>query len=199
MFQALMSVLNGQISVGWLVVLAVASGLIEISPIKINPWSAIGKLFGLSGQIDKLYERVDGIGKQVNTIEVSRAEDKEISKKNCENICNKINCLEEQVNLVEDKVNKVDTDAEEQKAVNARVRILHFGDEILHHQQHTKEHFEQTLKDIKVYNTYCDKHPEFENNITVANNKIILEAYQDCLSGKSSFLPYYTNEEETKQ
>ncbi|MBP3936403.1 MAG: hypothetical protein IK954_02325 [Clostridia bacterium] len=66
-------------------------------------------------------------------------------------------------------------------ATDCRARILRFGDEVLHGQRHSKEHFEQILLDIKQYDRYCEEHPSFENNITELTSKRIKEVYCRCL------------------
>ena len=137
------------LKIGWLIVLALISGLVEISPIKLNPWSAIKNFFTANTKILAALENLDA---RVKNLEVNNAEE---------------------------------------KAVNARIRILRFGDEILHHINHTKEHYEQTMMDIDLYETYCDEHPDFKNQITIMNIQIIKEQYAKCLRGDSEFLPYY--------
>ena len=66
-------------------------------------------------------------------------------------------------------------------ATDCRARILRFGDEVLHGQRHSKEHFEQILLDIKRYDVYCLEHPQFENNITELTSERIKEVYCRCL------------------
>lgn len=141
------------LNIGWLIVLAIISGLVEISPIKLNPWTAVKDFFTANKRILLALEALD---QRVNNLEISDAEE---------------------------------------KAVNARIRILHFGDEILHKIKHTKEHYEQTMMDIDLYEKYCKDHPEFRNQITIMNTQIIKEQYAKCLRGESEFLPYYTNQE----
>ena len=137
------------LKIGWLIVLALISGLVEISQIKLNPWSAIKNFFTANTKILAALENLDA---RVKNLEINNAEE---------------------------------------KAVNARIRILRFGDEILHHINHTKEHYEQTMMDIDLYETYCDEHPDFKNQITIMNIQIIKEQYAKCLTGDSEFLPYY--------
>ena len=137
------------LKIGWLIVLALISGLVEISPIKLNPWSAIKNFFTANTKILAALENLDA---RVKNLEINNAEE---------------------------------------KAVNARIRILRFGDEILHHINHTKEHYEQTMMDIDLYETYCDEHPDFKNQITIMNIQIIKAQYAKCLRGDSEFLPYY--------
>ena len=76
---------------------------------------------------------------------------------------------------------------DERYAVDCRARILRFNDEVLHGQKHTKEHFDQTLSDITTYNTYCDGHKDFKNQITVHAADNILKVYDTCMA-EGSFL-----------
>lgn len=116
--------------------------LIQIAPVKINPWSAIAKTLG-------------------------RAINKEMM--------DRLESLDKEVKQLRDA-----TDLE--SVLNCRVRILRFGDETLHDQRHTKEHFDQILRDIDKYEHYCDTHPEFENNVTVLTSTRIKEIYRKRLA-----------------
>lgn len=53
---------------------------------------------------------------------------------------------------------------EEKKAIDARVRIISFSDEILHNVQHSLEAFDQINQDIDAYRKYCADHPGYQNN-----------------------------------
>lgn len=64
------------------------------------------------------------------------------------------------------------------KAECARANILRFADDLLNGVHHSKEYFDQILKDIKRYNDYCSDHPEFPNFATVAATKLIQEQYE---------------------
>ena len=116
--------------------------LIQIAPIKINPWSAIAKTLG-------------------------RAINKEMM--------DKLESLDKEMKQLRDATAR-------ESALNCRVRIIHFGDETLHGQKHTKEHFDQILRDIDKYEHYCSTHPEFENNVTVLTSARIKEIYQKRLA-----------------
>ena len=116
--------------------------LIQIAPIKINPWSAIAKTLG-------------------------RAINKEMM--------DKLESLDKEMKQLRDATAL-------ESALNCRVRILHFGDETLHGQKHTKEHFDQILRDIDKYEHYCSTHPEFENNVTVLTSARIKEIYRKRLA-----------------
>ena len=82
---------------------------------------------------------------------------------------------------LEEDVKNIRDDLQEQAAVNCRARILRFGDEILHGDRHSKEHFDQTLRDIAFYNAYCDEHKDFENKVTALTSQKIEEIYLERL------------------
>lgn len=86
-----------------------------------------------------------------------------------------------------DKVDQIGKDLEalrnscdEREAIQCRMRILIFNDEILHDEHHTKEHFNQIFSDIKSYEMYCKAHSEFENNIADDAIDRIRRVYKKC-------------------
>ena len=117
--------------------------LLEVSKIKINPWSWIGNLLnkGVISKMEKIEKDVAEVKKEIG----------------------------------------------ENTATSSRYRILRFDDEILHNTKHTKEHFDQILIDIDVYEKFCDNHPDFRNNLAVMAIKHIKQVYQKC-SSENSFL-----------
>lgn len=121
--------------------LVVLLTLLQIAPIRVNPWSAIAKSIGraLNGEV---LDRVDKLERDLNALRSA---------------------------------------AEEREAVSCRARILHFGDETLHGTLHTREHFDQILRDLDSYERYCDEHPDFENNVTVLTSSRIKDIYKKCL------------------
>ena len=125
------------------VILITSMSLIEISPIKVNPWSWLGN--------------------QLNKGIISKLE------------------------KVEKDVAEVKREVGESWAVTSRYRILRFDDEILHEIKHSKEHFDQILLDIDVYEKFCEAHPDFKNNLAVMAIKHIKEIYAKC-SRENSFL-----------
>ena len=82
--------------------LATLACIVQMSPIKINPWSWIARK----------------IGRAINS-----------------------EVLEEVNQLTED-VEKMRDAEDERNAKAARIRIMHFGDELLHEIRHSKEHFD---------------------------------------------------------
>lgn len=130
---------------GSAVAVILSATLIQIAPIKINPWSCLAK----------------SIGKAING-----------------EVLEKVERLEQKVDKMEQK--NLELNAEER-----RVRILRFGDEILHDVKHSKEHFDNILKDISVYEKYCKDNPEFENGRTVLTIETIEETYKKCFEDHS--------------
>ena len=124
-------------------VLVIVMSLVEISPIKINPWSWLGNMLnkGILAKLEKVEKDVAEVKREVG----------------------------------------------ESTAVTSRYRILRFDDEILHDIRHSKEHFDQILLDIDVYEKFCEEHPDFKNNLAVMAIKHIKEIYQKC-SRENSFL-----------
>ena len=118
------------------IAVVVLASLLEVSKIKINPWSWVGGLLN-------------------------------------KNVMCKVDKIERDLADVERKVG-------EKTAVSSRYRILRFDDELLHEVKHTKEHFDQILYDIDVYERYCNEHPDFKNNLAVMAIKHIKNVYQKC-------------------
>lgn len=119
--------------------------LIQIAPIKVNPWSWAARTIG-------------------------RAINKEVIEK---------------VDNLEKKVDKMESVNAEQTAKSCRVRILRFGDELLHDVHHSKEHFDQILVDITDYERYCKNNPDFKNNMTAITTSRIKSTYEECLQDHS--------------
>lgn len=137
----------GELLKGGAIAVIAGATLIQITPIKINPWTWLAKI----------------IGRAINSEVI------------------------EKVDSLEKKVDKLERDTGEQAAKDCRVRILHFGDEILHGVKHSKEHFDQILLDITEYEQYCDDHPDFKNNMTALTTKRIKATYEEC-HAEHSFL-----------
>lgn len=138
-------------------VVLILMSLLEVSKIKINPWSWLGSVIN-----KPIIERLD-----------KQAQD--------------IADLSQEVTRVSEKVAQVNQKVDEDSAISARYRILRFDDELLHGIRHTKEHFDQILVDIDIYEDFCDKNPYFKNNLAVMAISHIKTVYQKC-SVDNSFL-----------
>lgn len=128
------------------------TSLIEIAPIKVNPWSAILKKIGsllnteVVQKIEKLDSRVDAL--EVNFVEMKKTQD-DIKKAQ-----------------------------DEESAMNSRTKIVRFSDELVEDKNFTKSHFDTILIEINRYESYCNKHPDFINNIAKMAIDYIERIYQ---------------------
>lgn len=75
----------------------------------------------------------------------------------------------------------------EDRATNARIRILSFSDEVRHGVRHSKESFDQVNLDIDAYRRYCDGHRDYKNNRAVMAIANIERVYKACME-KHDFL-----------
>ena len=95
----------------------------------------------------------------------------------------------QQVSNLAKKVDAIETNAELDRVRDARQRILRFNDEILCGQRHSKEHFDEILDDITVYEHYCDDHEEYENNKAVLAIATIKRIYDKCMDTHDFLTP----------
>lgn len=85
------------------------------------------------------------------------------------------------VNNIQGEVKTIQKEAELERVRQARQRILRFNDEILFNKRHSKEHFDEILDSIDVYEDYCRTHEDYENNKAVLAIATIREVYKNCL------------------
>lgn len=87
----------------------------------------------------------------------------------------------EKVDDLKEEIDDLKGQQEFQNARQARQRILRFCDEILFSQRHSKEHFDEILEDIDLYEKYCRDHTDYENNRAELAIATIREVYKQCL------------------
>lgn len=136
-------------------ILIVIGTLIKINPLKIDPIGHINNWL-VSTITKDLSEKIDGMNDKID----------ENNKR-----------FQMQIDSIESKINKIDYTIDENKAVEARTRILRFGDEVSHGKNHSRDHFQQVLLDITNYNNYCLNHKEFKNDMTKMTAERIKEDY----------------------
>lgn len=137
--------------------------LIEITPIKINPWSAIAKT----------------LGNAFNS-----------------GLITKIEVLEQQVNDCFKEIEMLRHKFDKHNAENKRRNILQFEKQLLEGDKKiTKEAFDTILLDITSYEDYCNRHPEFKNNVVKNGIYFINKIYQKKLT-ENSFYIYNLEEKE---
>lgn len=147
MLEILQSITAGQ----WTLITIGLLSLIQITPIKINPWSWLGKQIGRA------------INKEVmDKQDEFQRESQEYRRNN-----------DLQIKTLSNKLDK-------RTAEDTRNRILRFGDEVKNKQfKHSEEYYNQILADITDYDKYCREHPNFQNERTVVTTKIIKESYEE--------------------
>lgn len=104
-----------------------------------------------------------------------------IGKKANKEISEKFDKLDKKVNTLEMQLGSLRSQKNERDAINCRIRILQFGDEIRRGMKHSEENFNQILSDIDEYERYCEEHKDFKNNKTVQTKKRILDVYSRCV------------------
>lgn len=112
-------------------VLVALLSLVEVSPIKINPWSGLAKWLGraINGEVLSTMQTIQKAQKaQADALAAHIKAD------------------------------------DERNADTMRMRVLHFNNELLRGDRHTREDFIEILAVIDAYEQYCKNHPNYRNN-----------------------------------
>ena len=89
--------------------------------------------------------------------------------------------MKERFDVLDRKIDTVNEKGDERFAVSSRVRILRFEDELQEKRKHSKDSWDQAMSDIDYYENYCQAHPKFKNNQTVATVEHIKHGYSERL------------------
>lgn len=142
--------------------------LVQVSPIRINPWSF---LWGL------VKKGLRAMGRSMNG---------EVMEEVAE-LKTEMTSVQSAVNDVRKEMAEMKEESMDTAMVNVRARILRFGDELLHKVRHSKDHFDSVLRDAHNYEEYCKDHENFENGVTEPTIQRIRDVYKECLE-KNDFL-----------
>lgn len=137
------------------------TALIQISPIKINPWSWIGKM---------LRNMWAGFCKSLTAPVL--AELAVVKEENCKTR----QALETHIKL-----------ADQREADDLRAEILRFNNEVMRGVPHTEEEFVEILAKKDRYETYCREHEDYVNSRAVHAIANIERVYVSCLE-ENNFL-----------
>ena len=149
-------------NMGWgMAILIVVLSTIQFTPVKINPWSFLLKTIGKAINAE-LCSKVDLVSQQ--QLENRRLLDKHIT---------------------DDEAWKESVEA--QKMDELRLTILHFNNELLRRQKHTKEEYIEILSVIDRYKRYCKTHENYPNSRAVHAIANIERVYDERLK-KNDFL-----------
>ena len=127
--------------------------LVEITPIKINPWTCLIKWVSHVQGLDKLNEEVGNIRLHMDEIDTK---------------IDNLRTESEEKSALKD-------------ALLYRHRILRFSDELTQNIKHSQEMFNDILADITEYDNYCRTHPTFVNQKAVMSEENIKRIYRKCL------------------
>ena len=147
-----------------IIALCVALGiptLIEISPLKINPWKWVFKLL------------------QWIWRSFCRSMNAEVLEK--------LTSVEAEQQDTKTKLEKHIKLDDEREADKVRTSILHFNNELLRDIPHTKEEFVEILAKIDWYNDFCKNHEDYKNSRAVHAIANIERVYDERLK-KHDFL-----------
>ncbi len=94
----------------------------------------------------------------------------------------RLTTMESTVEEISLRQKDIEEKAQEREAINARIRILRFSDEIRRGLKHSQESLDQALSDVTTYEHYCDDHPKFENQKAVGACEHIKKEHARCLA-----------------
>lgn len=136
-----------------ILLIVIAASLIQISPIKINPWTwcrdRARDLIGLNElkiELQTVKENMDELDSKIDNLKKEDQERRDLSD-----------------------------------ALSSRRRILRFNDELLQNIRHSQEMFNNILEDITDYDHYCNTHRNFVNQRAVLAESNIKKTYQKCM------------------
>lgn len=89
--------------------------------------------------------------------------------------------IKDELTAIKQDIKRLDEKGDRREAVECRVRILRFEDELQEGRKHSKDSFDQVLTDITTYDHYCEAHPEFKNQQTAATVEHIRKVYAERL------------------
>lgn len=147
----------------WGVTIIVILSCIQFSKIELHPLDRLMKIIGKTINKD-LHVKIDELNKKVNKLTEELEKEKEIRE------LEKILASEEQ--RLKD-------------AEDARRRFLRFNDEILTRSlKHSKESFDDILRDITLYTNYCKEHETYKNDKARMAIQNIRKVYAKCCEDK---------------
>ena len=135
-----------------------ASGVLQISPVKVNPYSMLVKWVGdvactsTKEDLSRLLEKIDNLENK----------QKETDSK-----------LNASILILQQSITKLEKDGQERNMEDIRRHILDFYEKLISGIKPTKDSFRSILSDIDKYEDYCENHETFKNGYTVEAVKVI--------------------------
>ena len=102
-----------------------------------------------------------------------------------EEISDKLDDQGRKLNSLEKQFTEKNAEDEEREAKAARRRILRADDEIRVGVKHSKDFFDDVLRDIDYYEEYCVNHPHFKNRCAESAIRNVSVCYDKCKTDNS--------------
>lgn len=144
----------------WCVALGLPT-IIQLSPLKLNPWTLLGKAL-------KWLWRA--FCRSLNA-----------------DVLDKLDALEREEKCTKAALDAHIKMDDEREADKVRSSLLHFNNELLRDIPHTKEEFVEILAKIDWYNDFCETHKDYKNSRAVHAIANIERVYDDRMK-KHDFL-----------
>ena len=134
----------------------VFSMIVEISPIKINPWTKLATWISkrLTGD---LKDQIDA-----NT---------KMQLDSCKDLKTDIDSIKTEISALKES-------DEQNRAMTSRYRIIRAADEIRNGINLSDDHIEQLGEDIDIYDEYCKLHPDYLNHKGQRSKEIVISYEQ---------------------
>ena len=88
--------------------------------------------------------------------------------------------LKDNVKYIKNRLDEIDDEQGRCRADSSRRHILRFNDELLRHERHSKEAFDNILGDIDFYEDFSATHPTYPNNKAILAIQNIKSCYTKC-------------------
>ena len=144
------------IGIGGSGLVVVLLSIIKVSPLEISVWHWLFRQFG-----------------------------KWINGETNDNIKDMKKEFNDRQDAIEKKLDDHLEEEDRKDIISYRTKILRFADEMYMKKYHSKEHFEDILDIMKVYNQYCEDHPDFANDRTSIAQGLIKNQYAECMKRNS--------------
>lgn len=153
-------------------VISLLATIIEITPIKLNPWKALKNFFVAPANTARDISSIkDEIKVNTNKIDTLTSRVNDIDQKVSVNLASKIDALD-------DKITTETAERSNDHYKEMRRAIISFSEDITCGITHNREHFDEIIHIIDDYNQYCKTHPEFPNSRCEMSIQFIEETYK---------------------
>ena len=91
----------------------------------------------------------------------------------------------EKLDKIETRIVGLEDQRSEDKAVDARRRVINFADNIRQGDRSpSEENYNDVMDDITFYENYCDAHRDFKNEKAIHSIQFVKEKYSEFLRGE---------------